>query len=133
MLSRNVGGALAVPVRLTAGAVFEALLVNVTLPVYVPEACGANCTVTLVDAPVATVNGNAGDVTLNTAPLTVACDTVRFAFPVLLTITACDDVVVAGMLLNVIEVGETPITAPVTVTVAEADFVVSATLVALTV
>jgi hypothetical protein len=52
---------------------------------------------------------------------------------VLLTITACDDVVVAGMLLNVIEVGETPITAPVTVTVSEADFVVSATLVALTV
>jgi len=69
------------------------------------------------------------------APLRFACDTVRPGPPVLVTTIACDDVVVAGMLLNVSEAGETAITGGgrVTVTVAEADLLLSATLVAFTV
>jgi len=49
--------------------------------------------------------------------------------------TACDDLVVAGMLLNVTLVGETAIAGggKLTVTIAEADFVGSATLLAVTV
>jgi hypothetical protein len=82
------------------------------------------------------VNGNVGAVTLNTVePLTLACETVRVDPPELVTTSACDEVVVAGIVLKLTEVGETAITgdALVTVTLAEADFVVSATLVAFTV
>ena len=69
------------------------------------------------------------------APVTFAWETVRVEPPELVTTIACDDVVVAGMLLNVTDVGETAITGggSVTVTVAEADLVLSATLVAVTV
>jgi hypothetical protein len=64
-----------------------------------------------------------------------ACETVSVEPPVLVTTTACEDVVVAGMLLKVIELGDTAIAGGgrVTVTAAEADFELSATLVALTV
>ena len=86
------------------------------------------------DCPALTVNGSAGAITLKAAPVTLAWETVRFEPPVLLTTVANDDVVVAGMLLKVNAVGDIAITGggTVTVTVADADFVVSATLVALT-
>ena len=41
-LSRNVGAAVAVAESVTTGAVLDALLTRVTLPVNVPAACGAN-------------------------------------------------------------------------------------------
>ena len=64
-----------------------------------------------------------------------ACETVSVEPPVLVTTIAWEDVVVAGMLLKVIEVGDTEMVGggSVTVTDAVADFVVSATLVARTV
>jgi len=135
-LSRKVGGADAVPESAMAGKLLEALLTSDTLPLNVPAARGANWMVTVADCPAARVKGSVVAVRLKTAaPLRLACDTVRPGPPVLVTTIACDDVVVAGMLLNVREAGETAITGGGrdTVTVAEADFVVSAMLVARTV
>jgi hypothetical protein len=135
-LSRKVGGGVAVPESEMGAKVFAALLARTRLPLNVPAASGANWMVTVPDWPAFRLKGRAVDTTLKTVePLTFACETVRVDPPVLVTTIACDEVVVAGMLLKVIEVGDTAIVGGgvVTVTVAEADFVLSATLVARTV
>lgn len=134
-LNRRVGGGVAVPESGMAGKAFEALLISVRLPVNVPAACGANWIVTVPDWAGPNVNGNVVAMTLKVAPLRFACDSVRLDPPVLVTTIACDDVVVAAMLLKMMLVGETAIVggSTVTVTEAEADLLVSATLVARTV
>ena len=48
-LSRNVGGALAVPLRAIGAKVFAALLTKARLPLNVPAASGANWMVTVPD------------------------------------------------------------------------------------
>ena len=134
--SKTVGAAVAVPETGIAAKVFEALLTTARLPLNVPAACGANWIVRGPDCPAFRMNGKPGAVTVKTAaPVRVACETVRGEPPVLVITTACDDLVVAGMLLNVTLVGETAIAGggKLTVTIAEADFVGSATLLAVTV
>src|SRR5215813_7499067 len=88
------------------------------------------------DCPAFKVRGNTGAVTLKTvAPLTLACEIVRGEPPLLVATIACDEVLVASVLLNVTLVGETDMAAAgadATVTADDDDLLVSATLVALT-
>src|SRR5262245_61467424 len=88
------------------------------------------------DCPAFKLKGNAGAVTPKTvAPLTLACEMVRGEAPLLVTTIACDEVLVASVLLNATLVGETDMAAAgadATVTAADADLPVSATLVART-
>lgn len=134
-LNRKVAAVVAVPDRATVGAVFDALLVVVNVPEKVPAAVGANLTLRLADCPAGIVIGNVVATRLNPLPVTVAFVTERAVPPVLEICTVLVEVVPATMLPKLSDVGEIAICAgaAVTVTVAEADFVVSATLVAFTV
>ena len=90
--------------------------------------------VRFADCPAAIVIGNIVPITLKPAPLVLAPVTDSAAPPVFETRSVCVVVVFTSMLPKLMEVTETAICAgAATVTVAEADFVVSATLVAFTV
>jgi hypothetical protein len=134
-LNVSVEGAVAEPDRLTDGALFEALLATVSVPVKFPVAVGANWIGNDADCPAAIVNGNAAPLVLNVPPVTVAPVTDMLLAPVFEINTLCVEVVFVVMLPNETEVGETAIWAgsAVTVTAADAIFVVSATLLAVTV
>lgn len=133
-LSRNVAEAVAVPESITTGGVFGALLVTVNVPLKVLAVVGANFTLRVVDWPAATVIGNVVATRLNPVPVTVAPVTDIEVPPVFDTWTDSVEVVPDTILPKFNAVGVMLICAAVvTVTVADADFVVSATLVAFTV
>lgn len=134
-LSRKVGAAVAVPDNVTTGGVFGALLVTVSDPLKVPVAVGANLMLRLALWPAGIEIGNVAPTRLNDAPATVAFVTDMAVPPVFETCTVNVDVVFTTMLPKLSAVGDNVICAgaAVTVTVAEADFVLSATLVAFTV
>jgi hypothetical protein len=134
-LNEKVAAVVAVPDKVTAGAVFDALLLAVNVPEKVPAAVGANVTPRLADCPARIEIGKVVLTRLNPLPVTVAFVTDRVVPPVLEIWTVLVDVVPATMLPKPRDVGEIAIcaAAAVTVTVAEADFVLSATLVAFTV
>jgi hypothetical protein len=115
--------------------VFEALLAILTVPVKLPVVVGANLMLRLADPPAAMVIGKLAPTRLKPVPLTVAPDTERLDPPVFDNVSVCVEVLFAAMLLKLIVVGETAIwaAAVATETVADADFVESATLVAFTV
>ena len=134
-LSKKVGAAVAVPESDTTGGVFGALLVIVSVPEKLPVAVGANLTVKFVAWPAGTEIGNVAPTRLNPVPATVALVTDIVVPPVFEICTGSVVDVFTTMLPKPRLVGDTAICAgdAVTVTVAEADFVLSATLVALTV
>jgi hypothetical protein len=127
--------AVADPDNATAGALFDALLAMVTVPVKLPVAVGANLTLTFADCPAPMVMGNAAPEILKALPLTVAAVTDRFDPPVFEIMSVWVELLFAVMLLKLNALGETAIVAAalVAVIVADADFVVSAVLVAFTV
>jgi hypothetical protein len=134
-LSNCVGGAVAVPDKLTTGGVLGALLTTVNDPVKLPVVVGAKRTVSVAELPAATVNGNVAPTRLNPVPVTAALLTEKLVPPVFETVRFCVEVVFWTMLPNAIKADERAICAGagVTVTVTEANFVLSATLVARTV
>jgi hypothetical protein len=134
-LKRNVAEDVAVPESDTTGGVFGALLETVSVPVNVFAVVGANLTLRFTDWPAATVFGNVVETRLNPVPVTVAPVTDIEVPPVLETLTVNVEVVPATILPKLSAVGVRVICAggAVTVTVADADFVLSATLVACTV
>jgi hypothetical protein len=69
----GVASAAPVPLRLTVGLPELALLVSVRLPVAVPTAVGANCTLILYVPPAATVTGMVFCATEN-CPVTLTCE-----------------------------------------------------------
>ena len=86
--------------------------------------------------PAAIVNGNVNPAALNAPPVKLAAEIVTDPVPVFESVTVWLAVFVVRTLPNAILVGETLsscVTGPVTVTVADADLVVSATLFAVTV
>jgi hypothetical protein len=134
-LSTKVAAAVAVPERVTVGAVFEALLLIVNEPENVPAALGANLTVIVVDWLAGTEIGNPVVTRLNPVPETVALVTDIAVPPVFETCKDTFEDVPATMLPKLRLVVERLIWAgaAVTVTVAEADLELSAILVAFTV
>jgi hypothetical protein len=133
--SRNVADDVAVPDRVIVGAVFGALLAIVIVPLNELAVAGANVTLKLTDWPAATVIGNVAGTKLNPVPDTVAPVTDIEVPPLLETLKLRVEVVPATILAKLRAGGVTAICAGAaeTVTVAEADLVLSATLVALTV
>jgi hypothetical protein len=83
----SVPGAVAVPESETVKVGFEALLVMVRLPVGVPAVVGANTTLNDLLAPAARVRGNVRPLTLNPAPVAVACEMVTLDPPLLVTVS----------------------------------------------
>jgi hypothetical protein len=81
-LSRYVLDAVAEPDRVTTGALFDALLAMVIVPVKLPVAVGANLTLKFADCPAAIVIGNVPPEMLKAVPLTAALVTERFDPPV---------------------------------------------------
>ena len=77
-----------VPLRAMAVGEFGALLTSDTLPVTLPVAAGANCMVKVLDCPAERLKGKVSPLMLKPVPETVACDTVRAALPVLVSVTA---------------------------------------------
>lgn len=96
---------------------------------------GANLTLRFTDWPAATEIGNVAPIRLKPVPVTVAFVTDMAVPPVFETLRVSVDVVPATILPKLSEVGDSVICAgeAATVTVADADFEVSATLVAFTV
>jgi hypothetical protein len=137
-LNRSVGVAVAEPDRLTVGGVFGALLTRVSVPVKVPTPVGANRIVRLADCPAPTAIGKVAPETLKPLlPVTLAAVTDKLVPPLFEIVTVCVEVVLATMLPKTRLVGEMAIWAAgavtETVTLADADLVLSATLVAFTV
>jgi len=83
-----VAGELPVPEREMVLGELVALLVTITLPETLPVAVGANATVNEVDCPEASVRGRVRPVTAKPLPVTLSCERVTLAFPVLLMVTA---------------------------------------------
>lgn len=79
------------PVKLIVTLGSEALLVaeTVTLPVTLPLAVGANCTVKVVLPPAGKESGVAMPLTLNPDPLEVTLVIVSVTFPVFVSVTTC--------------------------------------------
>jgi ABC-type Co2+ transport system permease subunit len=126
-----------VPVKDTVAGELVALLTNETFPENGPLMPGANTMFTVRVAPAASVTGRER-LALNTPPVRFAAVTVTDEFPVFRSVTANVDVFPLSTFPKFKELGDAvsrnvlPVDA-VTVTVAEADFVLSATLVAFTV
>jgi hypothetical protein len=81
-LSSRVGGAVAVPDKLTAGGVFGALLVTVRDPLKLPADVGAKRTLSVAEDPALTVNGKVAPTRLKPVPVTVALETEKLVPPV---------------------------------------------------
>ena len=79
-----------VPLTATVDGEFEAFVVKLTMPLVLPAAIGANCTLKVLFCPAAIVNGVVTPVTLTPAPVELNCEIVRLAVPVLVTVTVCD-------------------------------------------
>ncbi len=86
---------------------FAALLVTVTLPERLPEPAGSNVTLNEVDCPAARVSGTVKPVALNPAPLSLICERVTLALPLLVTVTPCVVLVPVVMLPKLSEAGAT--------------------------
>jgi hypothetical protein len=99
----------ATPVPLNEIAVGElgALLARLKLPLKFPAVCGANCTLNELLCPTASVSGVASPLTLNPAPVMVACAMVKLAVPVFLTVTCCGFELPFTTLPKLIAVGNT--------------------------
>jgi len=82
----------ATPVALsaTAAAEFGALLIIETAPLTLPVDCGLYCTLKFPLWPGVSVMGSANPLKLKPAPVTVACETVKFAVPLFLSCTVCE-------------------------------------------
>jgi hypothetical protein len=129
-------GATPVPDSDTVAGEFVALLTNETDPENGPLIAGAKLIATVLVAPAAIVTGSVRPVALNTPPVKLAAESVTDPLPVLDNITFWLAVLVLRMLPKAMLVGDTLnswVTVVETVTVAEADLVASATLLAMTV
>ncbi len=73
-----------VALKATTAGEFGALLMIETAPLTFPAAGGAYCTLKFAPWPGVKVIGSARPFKLNPAPVTVACETVRFAVPLFL-------------------------------------------------
>ena len=87
VVAANAPAVTAVPDSGMESVGFEALLVRVTLPEGVPAVVGANTTLNDLLAPAARVRGNVNPLTLNPAPLAVACEIVTLEPPLLVTVS----------------------------------------------
>ena len=74
-----------VPVSATVAGEPGALLVIVRLPLALPVDAGANCTLKVVDCPALTDSGRVNPLVLKPLPVTLTCETVNVAVPVLLS------------------------------------------------
>lgn len=72
----------------TVNVASVALEASVSFPFEVPEVEGANCTLKLALCPAARVAGAVMPVSVYPAPLMLACEMVRLALPVFLTVPA---------------------------------------------
>lgn len=79
LAARVPAGLTPLPVRAIELVVVEALLVNATLPVALPEVVGANFTWKVALCPAASVAGSVRPLMVNPVPLTVACEMVTLA------------------------------------------------------
>ncbi len=82
----RVPGVTAVPDRATLRVGFDPLSVKATFPLTDPEACGVKVTTNVVLCPGAKESGKVIPLRLNPEPVTLACDTVKLAPPVLLSV-----------------------------------------------
>ena len=94
------------PLRAIVVGELVALLLIVTLPETLPAAEGAYATLNEVDCPGASERGSVSPVTANPLPVTLSCDNVTFALPVLLSVTVCVALVPVATLPKFSEVGE---------------------------
>jgi hypothetical protein len=104
---------LLVPIPLSGTVVGDvgALVTNDRLPLTLPEAEGANCTVIVPEPPAATVIGSASPVVLRPEPDTFAEVIDRLADPVFETVSDCFPLLPTVTLLNVRLPGVTEICA----------------------
>jgi hypothetical protein len=111
----------------TVAGLFGALLTIETVPLALPAACGAYCTVRLPLWPGVNVSGKVSPLPLNPVPVTVACEITRFAVPLFLSCTVCEPVfpVITDPKLALPGVAVNPACTPVPVT-AETAFTPSA-------
>jgi hypothetical protein len=79
-----------VPLRATVAGEFGALLTIETEPLTLPAACGAYFTLKFPLWPGASVSGSTSPLKLNPVPVTIACETVKFAVPLFLICTVCE-------------------------------------------
>jgi hypothetical protein len=79
----------AVPFKETIRGEFDASLITVSAPEAAPAVVGANCTVTVMLWPTARLVAGLPPVTLNPAPVTVACEMFTAAVPAFVTVTFC--------------------------------------------
>ena len=86
-LALRVPGAVAVPESETVKLGLDALLLIVRVPVGVPAVVGANTTLNDLLAPAARVRGKVNPLTLNPAPVAVACEIVTLEPPLLVTVS----------------------------------------------
>ena len=70
------------PLNTSVDGEFGALLTSERLPLTLPAACGANCTMKLVLCSAAMTSGTEIPLVLKPLPVTVACEMVRFVLPV---------------------------------------------------
>ena len=131
-VTETATGAVAVPDSDTEA--FETLLVIATEPVNVPAELGANFTVRLAELPAGMLIGNDAPTRLKPVPVAVAPVTDSADPPVFESVMFRVEFVPVSKLPKFNEDGETESVpgAGFTVTVADADFVGSATLVAMT-
>jgi hypothetical protein len=78
------------PVKAIVAGELGALLAMLTVPERLPPVVGANTTLMLVLVPAAKVAGVVSPLTLNPVPLTDNWEIVTDAFPVLVSVKACD-------------------------------------------
>jgi len=83
------------------------LLVTVTLPERLPALAGSNVTLNEVACPAASVSGTVKPVALNPAPLSLICERVTLALPLLVTVTLCVVLVPVVMLPKLSDAGAT--------------------------
>jgi hypothetical protein len=79
-----------VPLSGTVAGEFGALLKIDSEPLTLPAAVGAYCTLKFPLCPGPSVKGIARPLTLNPAPVTVACEIVKLAVPLFLTCMVCE-------------------------------------------
>jgi hypothetical protein len=60
-----------------------ALLTSETLPAALPADCGANCTLNVLVDPGLMESGNATELAVNPVPVTLSCEIVKTALPLL--------------------------------------------------
>ena len=85
---------------------FVALLVMVTLPLALPAAVGSNTAENDVLCPALSVRGRARPVTEKPVPVTLSLDSETLAFPVLVSVTVCVELVPVVTLPKLTAVGE---------------------------